>query len=307
MATDNDFEDWALMYTMNQIDGVLYLGGIASTKKVDDLRRANITTILSVISDKIPREDRISGITYYWVQADDAEDEDLLTWFPDMYAIIDRCVVSDTGILVHCAAGISRSSTTVCSYLMKKRQNTYEQIVQFVRSRRPIIDPNLGFVAQLELWQEMGYRLDANSHRFRQYTREIYFQRFPFKMKKYFSRLRAAENMTQPLNLGQQYVCKKCGERLFHELHVLKRSGGAIKGTCGYVFIDPQPWMSELNGSQTILDRSPDQPIRCQKCRQQVAKCWTTPSAYQCPCIDHSEFKQIRVQMLDNTFSLKSK
>ncbi|CAG2172228.1 unnamed protein product, partial [Oppiella nova] len=300
MATDNDFEDWALMYTMNQIDGVLYLGGIAATKKVDDLRRANITTILSVISDKIPREDRISGITYYWVQADDAEDEDLLTWFPEMYDIIDRCVVSGTGILVHCAAGISRSSTTVCSYLMKKRQNTYEQIVQFVRSRRPIIDPNPGFVAQLELWQEMGYRLDANSHRFRQYMREIYFQRFPFKMKKYFSRLTAAENMTQPLNLGQQYVCKKCGERLFHELHVLKRSGDAIKGTCGYVFIDPQPWMSELNGSQPILDRSSDQPIRCQKCKQQVAKCWTTPSAYQCPCIDHSGFKQIRVQMLDN-------
>ncbi|CAG2179406.1 unnamed protein product, partial [Oppiella nova] len=138
---------------------------------------------------------RIGGIRYHWIQADDSPHEDLLTHFPEAYDIIDKCVVSGTGILMHCMAGVSQSTTIVCSYLMKKRRKTYEEIHSLVQCRRPIISPNHGFVAQLGLWEGMGFRLDANNKQFRHYMREMYsLHTFPVKkMDQYFPRLDGRE------------------------------------------------------------------------------------------------------------------
>jgi protein-tyrosine phosphatase len=49
-------------------------------------------------------------------------------------------------LLVHCAAGISRSSSTVIAYLMKKFGWTYVKAHGFVRGKRPVISPNNGFI-----------------------------------------------------------------------------------------------------------------------------------------------------------------
>ncbi|CAG2178413.1 unnamed protein product, partial [Oppiella nova] len=137
-----NISDFNLVGRMDQIDGVLYLGAIEATEDPEELRRADITTILSVISDEMEAKDRIGGIRYHWIQADDSPHEDLLTHFPEAYDIIDKCVVSGTGILVHCVA---------------ERQKTYEEIHALVQCRRPIIWPNHGFVAQLGLWEGMGF------------------------------------------------------------------------------------------------------------------------------------------------------
>ena len=48
-------------------------------------------------------------------------------------------------ILFHCHAGISRSSTVAIAYLCKLLNRSYEEVFAFVKSKRPIIDPNIGF------------------------------------------------------------------------------------------------------------------------------------------------------------------
>jgi protein-tyrosine phosphatase len=50
---------------------------------------------------------------------------------------------------VHCAAGVSRSATIVIAYLIMKKNMTCEEALKFARSKRPIIDPNPGFISQL--------------------------------------------------------------------------------------------------------------------------------------------------------------
>ena len=57
-------------------------------------------------------------------------------------------------ILVYCRAGQSRSATLCIAYFMKYHNMTYEEAFQFVKYRRPIIHPNLGFVHQLKDYEK---------------------------------------------------------------------------------------------------------------------------------------------------------
>lgn len=50
------------------------------------------------------------------------------------------------GVLVHCFAGVSRSTSCVIAYLMKEKGFEFWNALNFVRSRRSIICPNMGFM-----------------------------------------------------------------------------------------------------------------------------------------------------------------
>lgn len=52
-------------------------------------------------------------------------------------------------ILVHCNLGISRSTTLILAYLMKTYNATVYESFKFLRHRRPIVCPNMGFLRQL--------------------------------------------------------------------------------------------------------------------------------------------------------------
>ena len=53
-------------------------------------------------------------------------------------------------IMVYCRAGQSRSATLCIAYFMKYHGLSFEDAFQFVRSKRPIIHPNIGFIRQLK-------------------------------------------------------------------------------------------------------------------------------------------------------------
>ena len=57
-------------------------------------------------------------------------------------------------VLVHCQAGISRSSTITIAYLMKTRKMKYNEACQFVRERRELIQPNWGFQQVLREYEK---------------------------------------------------------------------------------------------------------------------------------------------------------
>ena len=51
--------------------------------------------------------------------------------------------------MVHCQAGVSRSVSIVIAYLIRKNRTTYENALETVRQKRPVANPNKGFVKQL--------------------------------------------------------------------------------------------------------------------------------------------------------------
>jgi|UniRef100_A0A6T2E1Q0 protein-tyrosine phosphatase len=60
-------------------------------------------------------------------------------------------------VLVHCFAGLSRSASLCCAYLMQENRWTFAKALEFVRLGRPNAHPNDGFVAQLNRFEkELG-------------------------------------------------------------------------------------------------------------------------------------------------------
>ena len=53
-------------------------------------------------------------------------------------------------VLVHCSAGESRSPTIVIAFLISTRGCTFLEAFSLVKERRPSINPNPSFVAQLK-------------------------------------------------------------------------------------------------------------------------------------------------------------
>jgi len=57
-------------------------------------------------------------------------------------------------VLVHCAAGISRCSVILISYLMQKYGWSYEECLQKLQGARPCCRPNMGFIKQLQEYEK---------------------------------------------------------------------------------------------------------------------------------------------------------
>lgn len=75
--------------------------------------------------------------------------------------LIDCYINCGKGVLVNCFAGVSRSATIVVAYVMYKNKMSVLDGIQFVRTKRPFINPNYGFVAQLYQLQDKIHNLDT--------------------------------------------------------------------------------------------------------------------------------------------------
>lgn len=80
--------------------------------------------------------------------ADDPKQQ-ILNLLPEAYEWMEEHINKNTNILVHCAAGISRSASFVIAYVMKKNKMGLKQAHEFVKSRRSVIFPNSGFLLAL--------------------------------------------------------------------------------------------------------------------------------------------------------------
>ncbi len=55
----------------------------------------------------------------------------------------------------------------VCAYLMSTEGLSVYAAVDSVRAKRRVICPNIGFMQQLRLWEEMGCKLDDSNPQYR--------------------------------------------------------------------------------------------------------------------------------------------
>ena len=82
------------------------------------------------------------------------------------YNFMDYVISSNNNILIHCAAGISRSVSLITYYLMKKYMLPYDKAIEIIRIKRNIANPNNSFKLQLLLYQDKRDRftqIDANN------------------------------------------------------------------------------------------------------------------------------------------------
>lgn len=90
------------------------------------------------------------AINQKFVECLDLPETDIKKVMGETCAFIDQILQKKEKILVHCNAGISRSSTIIIGYLILNKNMSFEDAYNLVKLRRECIRPNDGFLRQLK-------------------------------------------------------------------------------------------------------------------------------------------------------------
>lgn len=175
----------------SQVDGFpwLYIGSLSAAESHHNLRMNNVTRVLTV-ARRLPvdlpvasalastsasaSDDSIVEINHCIVEIDDHPRANFLDvaacqcrdFINDAFAAASKYHVGAAAaaaggthhppsILVHCASGVSRSATAILTWLMDPKQGfSLNEALASIRTNRPTINPNIGFMMQMQVLEK---------------------------------------------------------------------------------------------------------------------------------------------------------
>ena len=131
----------------------LCIGNQFSAVNWEDLMSKEITHIVSAIGQL---GEPIPDIQYHTVYYEDTSQTKPLQHWEAAAQFIKQALDSHptNRILIHCAAGVSRSSSTLIYYLMKEHNMKFSEAFRLVKDARSVIRPNKGFTAELLAYEK---------------------------------------------------------------------------------------------------------------------------------------------------------
>ena len=132
---------------MSLITPYLYIGGVQEAQDINFLQGKRVHTIVNCaqeLPDFFPQ-----NFQYVRLDLDDTPQQSLARVLDPAAAHIIQKMREGKVVFVHCAAGISRSSSVVVYTLMKLHNWNFGKAFRFVRDLHPRANPNPGFVQQL--------------------------------------------------------------------------------------------------------------------------------------------------------------
>jgi dual specificity phosphatase 12 len=124
----------------------LFLGDAKSCTE-QNLEANNIQAIVRLANGPAVPD----GIHLCRIYIEDCCDEDIAQYFDGANQFIRYHLDKGHNVLVHCTEGVSRSATIVISFIRNLHRHwTAEEAIEFVRQAAPHINPNPGFLKQLE-------------------------------------------------------------------------------------------------------------------------------------------------------------
>ena len=160
---------------MDEIIPGLFVSNWETSRDISLLRSNNITGVITIETrakeGSVIDNYRKVGIDLLYIPLQDSPNADMYSCFDATASFIDRHLRRGKSVLVHCWAGISRSVTVALNYYLRELVRTHDttgvppafivkNALANVRRRRPIANPNSGFVRQLE------YRTSEYKHAF---------------------------------------------------------------------------------------------------------------------------------------------
>jgi len=139
-------------FTAGHIDEIipgLYLGDITAATDKAILQKFGISHLVDASGHNYVRLDTI---LYKEVHVVDCEGADIAQYFEEVNAFIAAARADPAAkVLVHCYRGVSRSATLVLAYLFSSDnlQMTMAELLDFLRTKRAVVDPNRDFWRQL--------------------------------------------------------------------------------------------------------------------------------------------------------------
>jgi protein-tyrosine phosphatase len=128
----------------------LFISNASIASNYSQLKLKCITHVLIVakcIAPPFPKD-----FTYKVIPAYDLPSFKLSTYFEECISFIDEGRKAGK-VLVHCAAGVSRSATIIICYVMKHMGKSSSEAICFVKSKHKASYPNLGFIRQLKAFE----------------------------------------------------------------------------------------------------------------------------------------------------------
>ena len=137
--------------TITKVDNNIFIGGYIAAANRDVIQRNKIKAIVKMFADtdKYPEGNiRHPHVRYKVINCRDLVDYDITEDVKEALRFIVKMIRKkrDIRILVHCHAGVSRSATVVITYLMLKADLKMLDALLYLRSLRPVINPNTSFM-----------------------------------------------------------------------------------------------------------------------------------------------------------------
>lgn len=164
----------------------------------------------------------------------DMESENLLDYLDVCLDFIDESRKKGS-VLVHCFAGVSRSAAIITAYLMRTERISLDDALESLRQSNEAVCPNDGFLEQLSMFEEMGFKIDHSS---------TIYKRFRLKV------------LGDSYNRGEKIDSSKFAA----DPGLTKKEANIGTGTA-----------SQKEESITIPIPTPTGAFRCKKCRRVVA------------------------------------
>jgi dual specificity phosphatase 12 len=237
----------------NKVRDKIYIGCYQCASNLPALKSLGITHILNLMggAELFPQ-----NFTYMMLNLVDSASQDLLSYLPQCMEFVERAMQDGTGILIHCAAGISRSGAVTVAYLMYADNIPLEPALQQVKRARPVVHPNCGFTRQLGMWHEMGFTLRGSTAAHRVYKLEKLAAEFRCTKK-----VPPVECVRDPecrtVDCHSHYACSKCGRKLFLDGNIIPHEKGvgrlgcrffcSNQLNCDFYFVEPIEWMGSLD------------------------------------------------------------
>ena len=131
------------------VPGKIYLSSKSFAMDVVLLEKYGIKNVISVL-ERHPEYPNIDGVTFHYIYVEDFENFNMKTVFESTFKKIEASLAHGP-VLIHCMAGVSRSSSVAIYYMMKKGYaKSYEEALSYLRNTRPQVQPNSGFERQLK-------------------------------------------------------------------------------------------------------------------------------------------------------------
>jgi protein-tyrosine phosphatase len=129
----------------------VFIGSIGAALNKNFLLENQISHILTVADNLNSSFPEL--FTYKSIEILDTIEFNILNVFDEAFSFIDTALAAGQKVLVHCFAGKSRSATIIIAYLMKNHSMSLDSALKFLKSKRPVIMPNQGFLFQLSIYE----------------------------------------------------------------------------------------------------------------------------------------------------------
>ena len=135
----------------NEVIPNLYIGPWEARSDVEKL---NVKCVVSVLTNKergysIYPAELPENVIEHSYDINDVPNATLEPVLDQCLSIIHQTLTAGSGVLVHCAAGISRSASVIIAYLIQYEGMTMTDAIRHLKSVRPSVYPNRSFMEQL--------------------------------------------------------------------------------------------------------------------------------------------------------------